>query len=224
MTTNCTTCANRSSCFNELSINELNKVSQNKTEITYKKGETIIKQNSFTSHIYFIKSGWAKVYIENNAKNLIVELAGKGTMLGITSLNHKDVYNFSVVALNDIRVCEINTNIIANIMTNNIGFSANITKTLNTIIEKLLKKLNSLYHKKTREKIAEMLILLTDDIYKKQSFTLLLSRKEMAEFSNVATENMVRILKEFESQKLIKLKGKTLTIIDYKKLKQLSIN
>jgi len=222
MATHCSNCLNRSSCFNELTLNELDKVSHNKVEISYKKGETIIKQRSFASHIYFIKSGWAKVTIENDSKTLIIELVGKGSMLGVTSLNHKEIYNFSVVALNDVRVCEINTNIISTIMKNNINFSSNIMKNLNTTIDNLLKKIISLYHKKTNEKIAEMLVMLTDNIYLKRSFTITLSRKEMAEYTNVATENLVRALKEFEAKKLITLKGKNITILDYDSLVALS--
>ena len=222
MATHCSNCLNRSSCFNELTLNELDKVSHNKVEITYKKGETIIKQRSFASHIYFIKSGWTKVAIENDTKTLIIELVGKGSMLGITSLNHKDVYNFSVVALSDVRVCEINVDIISAIMKNNISFSANIMKNLNKTIDNLLRKIISLYHKKTNEKIAEMLIMLADNIYLKHSFTITLSRKEMAEYANVATENLVRALKEFEAQKLISLKGKNISILDYDRLETLS--
>ena len=91
--TDCAKCKNRASCFNELSINDLSKVTNNKVEINYKKGETIIKQNSFASHIYFIKSGLVKMYIENKNKNLTLEIAGTGSMYGITSLNYNKNYN-----------------------------------------------------------------------------------------------------------------------------------
>jgi len=153
---------------------------------------------------------------------LIIELVGKGSMLGITSLNHKDVYNFSVVALNDVKVCEINIDIITTIMKNNISFSSNIMRNLNKTVDSLLKKISSLYHKRTDEKIAEMLVMLANDIYLKQSFTITLSRKEMAEYANVATENLVRVLKSFETKKLISLKGKNISILDYNSLEILS--
>jgi len=223
MATHCSNCSNRSSCFNELTINELGRVSQNKTEIIYKKGETIIKQDSFASHIYFIKSGLAKVYLEKKShKNLILEIVGKGSILGITSLNHKKIYNFSVVALEDIRVCEINIDIINSIMKNNISFSSNIMQQLNTTIDQLLRKVISLAYKNTHARIAELLIMLMDEVYKEQAFTLNLSRKELAESANVATENMVRILKSFESDQIIKLNGKKVEILDYNRLLKLS--
>ena len=223
MATHCSNCLNRSSCFNELTLNELDRVSKNKTEITYKKGETIIKQDSFASHIYFIKSGLAKVYIEkNHHKNLILEIVGNGAILGVTSLNHKKIHNFSVVALEDIRVCEINIEIITSIMKNNLSFSSNIMEQLNITIDQLLQKVSSFAFKNTQERIAELLVMFVDNIYKKQSFTINLSRKELAEFVNIATENVVRVLKNFEAEQLIKLDGKQIEILNYERLKALS--
>jgi len=220
--TDCAKCKNRASCFNELSINDLSKVTNNKVEINYKKGETIIKQNSFASHIYFVKSGLVKMYIENKNKNLTLEVAGSGSMYGITSLNYNKNYNFSLAALNDVHVCEINVEVINNIIKNNIGFSYDVVNQLNTTINKLISKVNCLSQKQTSARIADMLIELSDNVYKKQSFIMDLSRKDLAEITNMATENVVRTLKDFEQEKIIKLVGKKISIIDYEKLRKYS--
>jgi len=220
--TDCAKCKNRASCFNELSINDLSKVTNNKVEINYKKGETIIKQNSFASHIYFIKSGLVKMYIENKNKNLTLEIAGTGSMYGITSLNYNKNYNFSLAALNDVHVCEIDVEVINSIIKNNIGFSYDVVNQLNTTIGKLISKVNCLSQKQTSARIADMLIELADNVYKKQSFVMDLSRKDLAEITNMATENVVRTLKDFEQEEIIKLVGKEITIIDYEKLRKYS--
>ena len=216
--TDCAKCKNRASCFNELSINDLSKVTDNKVEINYKKGETIIKQNSFASHIYFVKSGLVKMYIENKNKNLTLEVAGSGSMYGITSLNYNKNYNFSLAALNDVHVCEINVEVINSIIKNNIGFSYDVVNQLNTTINKLISKVNCLSQKQASARVAEMLIELADNVYKKHSFVMDLSRKDLAEITNMATENVVRTLKDLEQEKIIKLVGKNISIINYEKL------
>jgi len=222
MSINCSECENRSSCFNELSINELNKISEKKSEIVYKKGEIIIKQNTFASHIYFIKKGLVKIYLENKKKNLIIEIAGQGAMLGLSSLNYNNKYNFSVSAISDVEACEIDIEFLNTIANNNVGFSSNIITQLNGMLDKLMSKVNCLSQKDLRSRTAELLIDFADNVYKSSKFEIELSRNELAELTNMAVENIVRVLKEFDSLNYISLKGKNIEITDYNKLKEIA--
>jgi CRP/FNR family transcriptional regulator len=223
MNTSCSVCPNRSSCFNELSINELNKVADNKAEIIYRKGETLIKQNASASHIYFIKKGLVKIHVENQKKNLILELVGKGSMLGITSLNYSKRYSFSVTAVNDVSACEIDIETIKGVMNSNVGFASVVINELNRKIEKLLNKVYCLSQKNIQSRMADLLLSFSNELFMKDEFVLSLSRHELAELTNMATENVVRILKEFENKGFIKLSGKTIQIINKEKLQKLSL-
>ncbi len=186
-------------------------------------GETLIKQNSAASHIYFIKKGLVKVHVESGNKSLILEIVGKSSMLGITSLNHSNRYGFSVTAIGDVEACEIDIDAIQGIMNNNVGFSAVIINELNTTIEKLLSKVYCLSQKNIQSRMADLLISFSGKVFESNSFTLPLSRNELAELTNMATENVVRTLKEFDSQGLIKLSGKKIEILDYDNLYKLSL-
>lgn len=222
MNIECSICTNRSACFNELSLNELSNVADNKAQIQYKKGETIIKQGSAASHIYFIKSGLVKVHVKNHDKNLILEIDGEGSMLGITALNYTDRYNFSVTAINDVEACEIGIGTIKDIMKNNVGFSSVVIKDLNYMIDKLLKRVYCLSQKNIQARMAELLISFSDDVFKSKSFNFSLSRNELAELTNMATENVVRTLKDFDASGKIQLTGKKVEILDYEGLVELS--
>jgi len=217
----CSICENRSSCFNELSINELNNISGKKVEISYKKGETIIKQGASASHMYFVKKGLVKIIIENKPKNLIIELSGKGSMLGMTSINYSNNYGFSVVAINDVDVCEIDMQFINHVVGNNVGFASNIVKQLNVTINKLLKKVHCLSQKNLHSRMSEVLLELSNNVYQSTDFDMILSRNELAELTNMATENVVRTLKEFDKLGYIELKGKKVKILDIEKLKSM---
>lgn len=222
MSINCSACENRSSCFNELSINELNNVSEMKSEISYKKSEIIIKQNSFASHIYFIKKGLVKIYLENKKKNLIIEIAGQGAMLGLSSLNYNNKYNFSVSAISDVEACEIDIEFLNSIANNNVGFSSNIITQLNGMLDKLMNKVNCLAQKDLRSRAAGLLIDLSENVYKSKKFEVELSRSELAELTNMAVENIVRVLKEFDNLNYISLNGKNIEITDYEKLQEIA--
>jgi CRP/FNR family transcriptional regulator len=221
MNTLCAACGNRSECFNELSINELSRVAENKAEISFKKGETLIKQNAAAKHIYFVKSGLVKVQVEHQDKSLILEIAGKSSMLGITSLNYSKHYNFSVTAIGPVEACEIDIEVIKSIMTNNVGFSTNIIRELNQTIGKLLTKVYCLSQKNIHARMADLLVNFADVVFKSKTFVIPMSRTELAELSNMAKENVVRILKEFDNKGLIKLSGKSIEILDYNALLKL---
>ncbi len=222
METKCSLCENRSACFNELSINELSRVADRKAEILYRKGETLVKQNASASHIYFIKSGLVKIHVESENKSLILEIAGKSSMIGITSLNHTNRYNFSVTAIEDVEACEIDIEVIRGIMNNNVGFSTIIIKELNGKIEKLLSKVYCLSQKNIQSRMADLLISFSNEVFNRREFVIPLSRNELAELTNMATENVVRMLKEFNSRGLIELSGKRIKILDYDELFKLS--
>jgi len=218
----CVFCENKSVCFNELTPQELSEINKNKVEISYKKDETIIKQNSFASNIFFIKKGLVKIYLESKDRDLIIEIGGKSKMLGLTSLNHTKYYKFSVVAIEDVVLCQINIEIINKIMLTNQYFNNQVISNLNTTIEKILNKLFCISHKQLQGRLADALICFSDEIYNNNKFTLGVSRKELADITNMATENVVRILKEFNDKKIIKLAGKNIEIINYVELKKLS--
>jgi CRP/FNR family transcriptional regulator len=48
------------------------------------------------------------------------------------------------------------------------------------------------------------------------------SRKEIAELIGMTTENVIRILSEFRKEKIIKINGKEIEIVDFERLKMIS--
>ncbi|MFC2101339.1 cyclic nucleotide-binding domain-containing protein [Bacteroidota bacterium] len=72
--TSCTVSRARTNCFELLTPDESELVEKNQVIVTYKKGETIVKQGSFASHIMFISSGLAKIFMEKNNEVLILKI------------------------------------------------------------------------------------------------------------------------------------------------------
>ena len=75
--------------FQQLTREELEIVDQHRTEISYKKGETMCKQGSFISNMMFIRKGLAKIYLEDEQKPVMLSLASTGTFIGLPSLHTK---------------------------------------------------------------------------------------------------------------------------------------
>ena len=72
-----------------------------------------------------------------------------------------------------------------------------------------------------RGRIAYVLIYFAEYIYKSNTFELPVSRKEIGEFIEMTTENVIRTLSEFRKDNIIKINGKIIEITDYNRLKQI---
>ena len=77
-------------------------------------------------------------------------------------------------------------------------------------------------YKQSFGRLADILICLSDRIYKKNEFELPLSRKELAELTGMSSETVIRALKKFQVDGIIRTYGKCIEVIDYERLKQIS--
>ena len=209
--------------FELLSNDEEKLLNNNKSTILYNKGEIVMKQAAFANNILYIKSGLCKVYIEGEAKNIILTLKPEKTFMGISSLYYdKNLYLYSASALED---CEINLydkNAFKEILNNNTAFSNEIIKYLNHNSARIFSRILCIAEKNARGKVADMLLCFANNLFGCYDFIIPLSRQELAEFAGLSMENTIRILKEFEKDNLISLNGKEMHIINIEALERIS--
>ena len=62
--------------------------------------------------------------------------------------------------------------------------------------------------------------ILPSHIYNRDNFELPIARREIAEYIGMTTENVIRTLSEFKKDKIIRTVGKSIYIIDKKRLKE----
>jgi CRP/FNR family transcriptional regulator len=79
-----------------------------------------------------------------------------------------------------------------------------------------------LTYKQAFGRLADILLCLSDRIFNNTEFDLPLSRKELAELSGMSSETVIRMLKEFNEEGIIKMDGKSIEVLDYPRLKQIS--
>ena len=61
-----------------------------------------------------------------------------------------------------------------------------------------------------RGKLASTLLYLSQEEFLKENIFKYLTRQEIADFASISTESAIKFLKEFEKEKIIKLKAETL--------------
>ena len=70
----CTVSNAKCLCFDDLTPEEAELITENSMEVTFKKGETICKHGTIAPHIMYLKEGLAKVYLEGLNDSLILKL------------------------------------------------------------------------------------------------------------------------------------------------------
>lgn len=220
------TCANfvhQSPCFDQLTEQEIEMVEKNQVRVVYKKGETICKQGSFASHIMFLEEGLVKIYLEGNPRNLILTITPSNHLIGLPSIYEgNNTFLYSVSTYIDSKVRLIDVNIFKQLIRQNANFAAKIINVLNENTAQAYGRFFCLTRKQLHGRMADILLCLSDRIFKSREFNLPLSRNDLGELASMSTESVIRIIKEFKDDELIKVNGKFIEILNHEKMMKIS--
>ena len=218
----CVGCSCMSEPFKKLSTEELININKKRVEVNFKKGETIIKQGALAGHIVYIKSGLVKVFREHVNEELVLSLESRGKLLGLHSIYNQNVYTYSVQAFDDVSVCLHDINVINEFMQNNCDFAYQMMDHVNQEILFSFERMESLSLKQLQGRFADILLCLSLRIYKRKSFTIPLTKKDLAGITKMSQESLSRVIKDFTQDKIIEFKGNHIKILDYDKVRHLS--
>jgi CRP/FNR family transcriptional regulator len=192
-------------------------------KLNFKKGETILKQGGIPNHIAYLERGIVKFnYESDNGKNLILTIVSAPKILGGANLFYKDNNLFSLVAVEDCEVIMLDSAVIQSVLMDNSKFAMMMFQVASEMFKKSILNFISLAHKQKEGRIADIIIFLSEEVYKETQFHLSLTRKEIAEFAGCSTENVIMTLSKWQNEQIVSLEGKTIEIKDISKLKYIS--
>ena len=199
----------KSNVFSPLTDPELEFLIEEKKQIIYNKGETIIKQNTSSTYVICMNDGLAKIYVESeNGKNVIVKIAKAGDFITGGGLFNGSVQHFSISALNKVKCCLIDSAKLTRLFAENSDFAVTLLRNHTKQNNFLLTKLVNHTQKYMPGRVADTLLYLKNEIFNSDSFKVLLTRQELAEMSNMTKESFVRILHQFKDSKVVSIKGR----------------
>ncbi|MDD2798354.1 MAG: Crp/Fnr family transcriptional regulator [Bacteroidales bacterium] len=212
-------------CFQMLSPEEIEFVRASKTQVSFRKGDTLTKQGAFASYILFIVNGIGKQYIEGEQnKSFNMSIVKPGDFVGLSSVYSKSTYNYSVVAITDCQAFLIENAAVEHVAKMNSAFSFNIIKRYCQQNTKLFDTLRTVLYKQMNGRLADTLLYLEAMKPEMPEIFQMLSRKDIADFAGISTESAVKLLKSFEKEEIISLNEKDIILIDTQKLQLLSKN
>ncbi|RLD77183.1 MAG: hypothetical protein DRJ10_12385 [Bacteroidetes bacterium] len=221
---NCENCDTIADCFKNLSEKELKKITENKVQLKFNKKEVVAKQGSFASHIIFIRKGYLKLYIESEweAKDLIINIFGPNQLIGLSSLFESNTYQYSVAALVPSELCLFEVNDIKYMIGQNSEFALGILRRSHRSTIHAYNQLYNLTHKQLSGRIASAFLYLSRQVFDSNSFEMILSRNELANFTAMSTMSAVRTIKDLEKQGVISNENGIIEIKDFKTLENIS--
>ena len=222
---NCQTCKYRSFAISVLDDDQMCMLGNNCTEVNFKKGDIVFKQDAFSLNVAYLKKGLVKLHMKGIAgKEQIIKIAKAPTYLGIPTTIGDKINKYSATAIEDCSVCFIDLEVFKKLILANPQFAYEII--LNMCENELTHFRNCLHktQKNARGLVADTLLNFANNIYENASFTLPLTRNEIADLINSSRELVSRILSEFNNDGIIELNGKEVTITNLELLIKISEN
>lgn len=173
------------------------------------------------SNMMFVKNGLVKRYIEHGDHPMVMSLAGKGHFLGLSLIfgDESPVYHYSAQALTDTEICQVNIELFREFIRTNHEFAQEIIRMLSEGLISAHEHTFTLTQKSIMGRFAKLLLYLKDSIYKSPTFDLTITRKDMADLISTSAESLSRMLKELNTDGVIKIDQNHLEILDEEKLK-----
>ena len=219
----CTVGLERCTCFDILTEEQTELINNNLVEVSFGKGEKICKQGTFATHVIYLTEGLVKVHMDGTQGSLILKIIPEEHLIALTALlEGNNVFPYSVTAYIDSKVKLIDIATFKKIISENVKFATEIINTLNSNTLQTFGRFYCLTNKQAYGRLADIILCLSERIYKQQKFELLLTRKELAELSGMTTENVIRMLKKFREDGLIEMEGKSIKLKNKKLLKKIS--
>lgn len=180
--------------------------------LKFKRGETIIKQETLASQILFLEEGMAKLNFMEGDKDTTFSFATNGDFIGLMCSFVLRKLEFSAVAITQATVRMIDREIFEKCIRGNGNFAVYIVKLMSELTNGVVHTLISLSHKNVNGAVSTLLLSLSR-VYGTGSFQIPFTRDEMAAALGYSKESIINTLSDFHKDKIINISGRHLVII-----------
>ncbi len=220
----CQTCNSREkSVFCDLSAEHLKEIDGAKTTNYYKRHQVVFYEGNQPYGLYCVSFGKIKIYkVDEQGHQQIVRLAGAGDILGYRCLLSDQPYSATAEAIEDSEICFVDKNTFFHLLETHPTTAFHVMSKLAEDLGQAEKQMINIVHKNIRERLAELFLIFEKKYGEKSSsgvrLNISLTREELAELIGTTQESVIRLMSEFKQDGLISVDGRTVTILNKKKL------
>ncbi|HNV95162.1 MAG TPA: Crp/Fnr family transcriptional regulator [Bacteroidales bacterium] len=207
--------------FKLLNPQQIELIRSSKTQVIFHKGENLTKQGTFSSYILFIINGIVKKHVEEtNDRYINISIHTENEMIGLSSLFQQKKFAYSTIALKETQAYLIEASSLQVIIKENAAFAYEIIQQYCKENAHIFKVLQQQSFKQMYARLASTLLYLNQ--FSKYNIFSLLTRKEIAAFAGLSTESTIKLLKEFEQERILSLNEKNIELVNLDKLNKYS--
>jgi CRP-like cAMP-binding protein len=220
---NCEKCELKSLFFSNVSQEELFNICEIKYETEHRKGDVIIKEGDKINEFIYLKQGLVKLSKStSDGKDQIICFSKPFDFVSLLSVFSSTNYNYSVTAIEDSVTCLLDLNVVKRYAQTNAMFAMDLMTKVSHVSDMIIQENLEIKRKHLKGRVAHVLLYFSEHVYNNRTFELPVSRREIAEYIGMTTENVIRTLSEFRKDKIIKIFGKYIEIGDLKRLENIS--
>jgi len=190
----------------------------------YKKKHMLYSEGQKPRAVYYIIKGKIKIYkINEDGKELIIDIFGPGDFLGYTSILEEINYRENAEIVEDASLMLIPVHDFRELVTCDVKVAQQFIRLIcRNVLDKEDDLLNMAYNS-LRKKVAYGLVQLIGAFKETEDGppVLNLPRKDMAQAIGVATESFIRTIADFKEEKLIDIRDGKIIILNENKLRNL---
>lgn len=208
--------------MNEIDLSRLQKVTRSKD---FQKGEFIFRVGEGSETLFIVKEGLIKLTkISAEGKEQIVRLLFPGDFFGLFALLRNEKHYTNAESLGRTVICSVEKADFLKMMEGHSEMSFRFLLALNDRLYEADESVGFLGLMEVEQRLARALLLFHDKIKARSgTFTLPISKKDLASFIGTTPESISRKLLLFMSQNLINTDGRrNIEILNFEKLKLLA--
>ena len=199
-------------------VNGMGNLSANKRVKLLKKKDMLYSEGSYPANLFFLQKGKIKEYRSNDqGKEYITNLCKEGDFLGYLDLLQSEAYQQSAICLEACEVALIPREDFLKLIQGSRAVASKLIRMLSDNVRDREEKLLHLAYDSVRKRVAESLVSLVNRYHddKSKPFSMAISRDDIASMSGTATETVIRMLSDFKDERLLEMKGSTITVLNY---------
>jgi CRP-like cAMP-binding protein len=210
---------NSESILSDLPAREFQQLTAHQRELTCKKGETVFREGTIPSGIFYIREGKIKKYKENrDGREQIIYIANAGELIGYHAILSESRYPDSAAALEQSVLLFIPKEDFLATLNDSAILKTRLLKLLSHEFTVLANSVSLFAQRSVRERLALQLVVLREkykvNFSKGMPVEINMSRDDLASLAGTARENVVRVLSEFKAAGIVETKGRKIIVKD----------
>lgn len=183
-------------------------------------GQQFILEGAPVNGLYFIFSGYVKVYKQTiNNDSQIIRFLKEGEIVGHRGFGTNYVYGISASALSDVVLCNFSSEVLIEMLHKAPPLMFDFMLFYADQLQKSEANAKRFAQMTVREKVINGLLFIHRKFGQSDGLiNILLSRKDIADFAGTTTDQVIRVISALKKEELLIAKGKKLGIPDVPKL------